>query len=104
MWSDEQFREEVRQAVATHGSHDVLDADIWDAFARRLHYLSASFDDPAAYNDLHGVLARLQRGTGGLGNRLFYLATAPEFFPLIAEQLGEAGLAAEDDDDASAGS
>jgi len=97
-WSDDQFREQVRQAVATHGSHDVLDADIWEAFARRLHYLSASFDDAGAYNDLRGVLARLNRGTGGLGNRLFYLATAPEFFPLIAERLGDAGLAAEDDE------
>ena len=52
---------------------------------------------PAAYSDLRGVLARLNRSTGGLGNRLFYLATAPEFFPLIAEQLGDAGLATEDD-------
>ena len=97
-WSDDEFREVVRQAVATHGAHDVLDADIWDAFARRLHYLSHSFDDPAAYNDLRGVLTQLNRTTGGLGNRLFYLATAPAFFPLIAEQLGDAGLANEDDD------
>jgi glucose-6-phosphate 1-dehydrogenase len=97
-WTDEQFREQMRQAVATHGAHDILDSDIWDAFSRRLHYVSSSFDDAAAYATLRALLARVRAPAAGLGNRLFYLATAPDFFPVIAEHLGAAGLAAESDD------
>jgi len=97
-WNDDQFREQMREAVATHGPSNVLDADIWAAFARRLHYVPATFDEPGAYDRLRRTLAALHQGPGELGNRLFYLATAPEFFPLIAERLGGAGLAEENDD------
>lgn len=95
-WTDEQFREEMRQSVASHITGHILDDDIWGAFSRRLHYVPASFDDPSAYARLAGVVDRL-RASGLPGNRLFYLATAPEFFPVIAERLGEAGLAHEED-------
>ena len=97
-WDDDQFREQMRVAVATHGGHDTLDADIWRAFARRLFYLSASFDDPDAYDGLRAQLEHLRRNDAGLGNRLFYLATAPTYFPVIAEHLGAAGLSSEEDD------
>jgi glucose-6-phosphate 1-dehydrogenase len=97
-WDDDQFREEMRQAVATHGPTHMLDADIWEAFARRLHYVPATFDDPAAYEQLRNTLTTLQQGGENPGNRLFYLATAPEFFALIAERLGAAGLADEQAD------
>ena len=97
-WDDDQFREEMRQAVVSHGASTMLDADIWAEFARRLHYVPATFDDPTAYDRLRDTLAALHVGDESLGNRLFYLATAPEFFPLIAERLGGAGLADELDD------
>ena len=96
-WDDDQFREEMRQAVTTHGAHDTLDADIWRAFARRLFYVPSSFDDPEGYDRLRDRIAQLHHDDGRLGNRLFYLATAPSFFPIIAEHLGAAGLASEDD-------
>jgi glucose-6-phosphate 1-dehydrogenase len=96
-WNDEQFREQMRHAVATHGGHDILDSDIWEAFARRLHYISASFDDAAAYDTLRTLLAREHAPASGFGNRMFYLATAPDFFPVIAEHLGAVGLADESD-------
>src|SRR5205823_4406011 len=53
----------------------------------------SSFDDPAGYEALARRLAELdeQRGTGG--NRLFYLATPPESYPVIIRSLGAAGLA-----------
>ncbi len=97
-WDDDQFREQMRAAVTAHGGHDTLDADIWRAFAHRLFYLPASFDDPDAYDDLRARLEHLRRNEAGLGNRLFYLATAPTFFPVIAEHLGAAGLSSEEDD------
>jgi len=92
------FRERMRDGVARHGRAP-LDEDVWAGFARRLHYLPGAFDDTGVYDRLRALLARLDAERGTRGNRLFYLATAPEFFPVIAERLGAAGLAQEADDD-----
>ena len=48
---------------------------------------------------LKALLEELDAEGGTRGNRLFYLATAPDFFPVIAESLGAAGLAEEGDGD-----
>ena len=67
-------------------------------FAHRLSYVSAPFDQADGYERLRAHLETLDAELGTRGNRLFYLATAPEFFPVIAENLGGAGLAEEPDD------
>jgi glucose-6-phosphate 1-dehydrogenase len=96
-WDDDVFRENMRAAVDEHSRSGPVDRDVWADFARRLHYISGSADDPAAYTLLRERLDQLDADAGTRGNRLFYLATAPNFFPVIAENLGAAGLAEEDD-------
>jgi glucose-6-phosphate 1-dehydrogenase len=95
--SDDDFRASMRKAVLAHGRLG-LDEDVWDGFARRLRYLAAPFDEEAGYGRLRDLLAEEDERRGTRGNRLFYLATSPEYFPVIADNLGRAGLAAEDDD------
>src|SRR5437588_123200 len=89
--TDEQCRVEVAQAVrgATSGA---VDAAAWDGFARRLHYVQADFRDPAGYDHLRQTLERLDRECGTTGNRLYYLATAPELYGEIVQRLGQHGL------------
>ena len=87
----------MRTAVEEHG-REPLDEDIWDGFARRLSYVAVPFDQEDGYARLRSHLEGLDADHGTRGNRLFYLATAPEFFPVIAERLGGAGLAEEPDD------
>ncbi len=91
---DDAFRARMRDGVETFGA-EPLDEEIWDGFARRLSYLPASFDSAGGYERLRAILKRLDAERGTRGNRLFYLATAPEFFPVIAEGLGAADLAGE---------
>jgi glucose-6-phosphate 1-dehydrogenase len=95
--SDDEFRARMRTAVETHARVPV-DDDIWEGFAHRLSYIAAPFDHADGYARLRSHLERLDAELGTRGNRLFYLATAPEFFPVIAEQLGGAGLTDEPDD------
>jgi glucose-6-phosphate 1-dehydrogenase len=95
--SSDEFRAAMRRAIDRFGRGGPVDADVWEGFARRLHYLPLSFDDPPAYARLAALLEELDRERGTRGNRLFYLATAPSFLPVIARQLGLAGLAAEDE-------
>ena len=47
-----------------------------------------NFDDPEGYGKLKTVLESIDQKQGTKGNRLFYLATAPEYFADIIEQLG----------------
>ncbi len=93
-WSADEFRDRMHEGVTTLGHHEV-DPDVWSGFARRLSYISGSFTDEQAFVELRETLRELDESRGTRGNRLFYLATAPEFFPEIAERLGGVGLAAE---------
>ena len=91
-WTDEQFRELMKEAVARH-SRTPLEVEIWDSFARGLHFVSGSFDDPDVYLQLGSRLEAHDRAHGTSGNRLFYLATPPDAYTTIAERLGVGGLA-----------
>ena len=94
--SNEDFRASMRAGVVEHGRVPIDEA-AWTEFADRLQYLSAPFDEPEGYDRLREIIEVQDRDHGTRGNRLFYLATAPEYFPLIAENLGRAGLSDEGD-------
>jgi glucose-6-phosphate 1-dehydrogenase len=66
--------------------------EVWPEFSQKLHYCAGNFDDPQAYQALAAALNALDAEHGTAGNRLFYLATSPEYFPVIIKHLGEAGL------------
>ncbi|MGH9534305.1 MAG: glucose-6-phosphate dehydrogenase [Terriglobales bacterium] len=90
-WNDDEFRRQMHSGV-TEFAAGAPEAQAWDDFAGRMQYLDGTFEDPALYRKLAGMLAGLA-GTGG--NTLFYLATPPSLFAVIVAQLGRAGLAAE---------
>lgn len=66
--------------------------ELWSEFEKKVSYLAGSYDDADTYRRLGERLARLEAETGAGGNRLFYLATPPSLYPLIVQQLGQAGL------------
>ena len=66
---------------------------LWDEFVPALHYITARFDSPEGYQQLGARLSELDTQRGCSGNRLFYLATPPSFFPTIVENLHRHGLA-----------
>ncbi len=91
--SDTQFREQMRAAVETHSRQKPVLAEVWNDFAGSVFYQRVRFDELSDYTALGERLAALegQRQTGG--NCLYYLATAPEYFPVVAGHLHAAGLA-----------
>jgi glucose-6-phosphate 1-dehydrogenase len=89
-WDDDAFREEVRRTLEAEGG--AAFAQGWPAFAPHVAFSGGTFDDPATYAGLKAKLEELDRERGTRGNRLYYLAVAPEFFGPIVEQLAAAGL------------
>jgi glucose-6-phosphate 1-dehydrogenase len=90
-WNDDVFRVEMNGGVREFG-RDGLDDALWGRFAADLHYVSGDFENPVTYQRLAERLAALDRQCGLGGNRLFYLATAPNEFEPILHRLKQAGL------------
>ncbi len=58
-------------------------------FVDKITYFAMNFDDDAGYAGLKDLLAGIDGKNGTNGNRLFYLATAPEYFADIINSLGK---------------
>jgi glucose-6-phosphate 1-dehydrogenase len=89
--SDAEFRkglEELNRKVSRSGHDDAL----WSKFVENIHYHQSEFTDEDGYKRLAERLDEIDRDRGGKGNRLFYIASAPEFFDNILEHLKKAGL------------
>jgi len=91
--TDESFRDEMGQAVKKYLKLSAESDAFVEGFGKGIYYIADDFGDPAAYEQLKALLDRLDRERGTSGNRLFYLATPPSFFPVIVKHLGAAGLA-----------
>jgi len=62
-------------------------------FLQQLQYFPGNYDDPESYRRLGALLEQFDRENQLGGNRLYYLATPPDVYPGVIEQLGRAGLA-----------
>jgi glucose-6-phosphate 1-dehydrogenase len=88
--SHESFRDEL--AVMNHRvSRRGHDDRLWAAFRQSIFYHQSEFEDDSGYARLAQLLDELDAQGAG-GNRLFYLSTAPEYFPIVLQQLANAGL------------
>jgi glucose-6-phosphate 1-dehydrogenase len=89
-WSDADLRGEYEKTLSKSAGPEF--GDLWPQFANRIFFSKGVFDDPASFQTLKETLDRVDKTLGTQGNRIFYLAVAPEFFATIIEQLGAAGL------------
>jgi len=94
-WSNEEFREKLRQATIDEAG---MDASGWDAFAARLFYRPVIYDSLETFNELGGFLRDLDQQHGTKGNKIYYLAVPPTLYRGLAEMIGLAGLSQENTD------
>ena len=99
--TDEDFRARARESIDRF-SRRRPDPDVLDGLLANMQYISGRFDDEDLYTRMRGALEELDADYGTPLNRVFYLSTAPEFFPVITGRLGEAGLNAAEDADVRA--
>ncbi len=92
-WNDDTFRQVLLEGVNANSRSGPADPVLWQNFAEGISYVRSDFGEPEGYDRLAEQLRRIdaQRGTGG--NRVFYLATPPDTYPTIIQQLGAHGLA-----------
>jgi glucose-6-phosphate 1-dehydrogenase len=93
--TEEDFRRQLTDDIKEFAT-DPISPELWAWFRERLYYLSGDFQDPTTYRKLKAKVDEVAKEHQAGGNRLFYLAVAPQFFGPVVEQLGAAGLTPED--------
>jgi glucose-6-phosphate 1-dehydrogenase len=87
-----EFSEDMRAGILEFGDAEPGDAKL-EEFVALIEYYALNFDDPASYAGLKAELERIDKERKLGGDRLFYLATAPDFFTGIITNLGAQGMA-----------
>ncbi len=88
----EDYRAECEEAIRRFSRRPPKE-DVLKALLDEVKYVPGVFDDDSVYSELSKVLDSFDAHAGEELNRAFYLSTAPEFFPVIVEQLGRSQLA-----------
>jgi glucose-6-phosphate 1-dehydrogenase len=88
--SDDDFRKDTAKDLVKFASNT---GGSPDGFLAKVHYHRADFGRPEDMQGLAGRLAALEKQEKLPGNRLFYLATDPNFFASLVEALAGARLA-----------
>src|SRR5258708_11000550 len=91
--SEDEFRAHMEQAVQKFSRTQPVDRAVWKSLAEGISFVRMPFDDVDGYGRLATDLEGLDRERGTSGNRVFYLATAPQFFSVIIDRLGSSGIA-----------
>ncbi len=87
-----EFAKDMKRGIIEFGG--VKDgANKLDRFVGKVGYHQMNFDDDEGYAQLKALLEGYDRDYGTRGNRLFYLAVAPEYFADIIHRLGNHGMA-----------
>jgi glucose-6-phosphate 1-dehydrogenase len=89
---DEDFQQIARESIERF-SRRRPDPAVLEGLVANMRYVPGTFDDDQVYAEIESTLKEFDEEAGCQLNRIFYLSTAPQFFPVIAGKLGAAGLA-----------
>jgi glucose-6-phosphate 1-dehydrogenase len=91
--TEEQFHDDLLQSIQEFARYkvDTVDAD-WQRFAEHFTYMSLDINNIAGFRELSEVAAKLEQKFNIAGNRLFYLALAPDLFGSVAHNLRDGGM------------
>lgn len=87
------FAPDMQDGILKGGGVDAGDSKL-KPFMERVKYFATEFDNDEGFEKLKAFLADLDKQFGTKGNRLFYLAVAPEYFADIAQRLQKHGMTA----------
>lgn len=90
--SDQELQDRTFEGVSSYARLKPQICNLWSNFKDRISYLAGDYGEEQTYRNLSAALDRIKRENGTGDNCLFYLATPPNLYPLIIEQLGRAGL------------
>jgi glucose-6-phosphate 1-dehydrogenase len=82
------YRDMARESISQF-SRRPPDDQVLDRLLERMRYVPGTFDEDSVYEALKKQAAEFDDEADIPFNRVFYLSTAPAFFPVIVEKLGQ---------------
>ncbi len=89
--SHEDYRYEVYASIKNFARFDMQEKT-WHELRRKIYYQQFNFTDDSGYTRLADFLKQIDEQYQTWGNRIFYLAVAPEYFGVIVEKLQAHGM------------
>jgi glucose-6-phosphate 1-dehydrogenase len=86
------FREGLLSDIKKHSRRKEINQSVWDEISNHTYYVPCPFDDQDSYQGLKDKIESVEKESGIKANRLFYLATSPEYFEIISKNLSHVGL------------
>jgi glucose-6-phosphate 1-dehydrogenase len=93
--SQDDFRKRISDDIRKFAT-DKVDPAIWEWFLPRMEYIAGDMNDKGLYPRLKELLDQTDKAFSTGGNHLYYLATAPDYFGPVVENLAAAGLMQEE--------
>ncbi len=84
----EEYRKEIYDSIKKFSRFDI-DEDVWDIVKDKIYYRSMDFTQDVNYGTLDEYLEEIAKKHNTKGNRIYYLAVAPEFFSIIVDKLNK---------------
>ncbi|MET3549115.1 glucose-6-phosphate 1-dehydrogenase [Paenibacillus favisporus] len=90
--TQEEFREDIFQSIQEFCRYKAENNDNWKTFAQHFEYKSLDINNVDGFRELNEQTVKLEKQFGIPGNRLFYLALAPELFGSVSFNLQKGGM------------
>jgi glucose-6-phosphate 1-dehydrogenase len=90
--TNEQFQEDVKQSINDFARYKIDEEEKWTSFAKHFEYMPLNINDVEGFHQLKKLTDALDERFQTGGNRLFYLALAPELFGNVSVNLREGAL------------
>lgn len=91
-YSDQTFRQEMEKDLKEFARNTSIDRKTLSRFIKRIYYQSIDTKDAAQYEQLKLRLQQIDKERKIHGNYIFYLATPPSMYEVIASSLAAQGL------------
>ena len=91
--TSDEYRDELAASLQKFSRNKIEDGQ-WDRLRKIIHYYQLDFTETSGYDQLAEFLSGLDETCLTRGNRIFYLAVAPEYFETIVNGLGASGQSA----------
>ena len=90
--TQEEFREDVYRSIQEFGRYCTEQNDHWNSFAQHFEYKSLDINNDDGFRELRLQTEALEEKFSIPGNRLFYLALAPELSGSVSFNLKKGGM------------
>ncbi|MEJ7587703.1 MAG: glucose-6-phosphate dehydrogenase [Ferruginibacter sp.] len=90
--TDDDFRALLLTGVNNNSRRGTPEHEKWKDFSQHIFYQPGDINDAAAYSSFVNKIKEHETAWNVEANVIYYLAVAPQFFPLIAENIGKNSL------------